>query len=50
MVMLVKLLLERGARIEAIDENNNTPLHLAARKGYTGMVDLLLGKVLQPKL
>ena len=41
---MVKCLLENGTSIEAIDEDNNTPLHLAAWNGHTGVVELLLGK------
>ena len=41
---MVKLLLQKGARIEDIDEENNTPLDLAAQNGHTGTVELLLRK------
>ena len=41
---LVRLLLMKGASIEAINIDNNTPLHLAARNGHTGALELLLAK------
>jgi len=38
----VKNALEEGARINARDEQDLTPLHLAVRQGYTDIVTLLL--------
>ena len=40
----VELLLGKGASTEAIDKNNYTPLHLAARNGHIDTAELLLGK------
>ena len=39
---IVKLLLEQGAQIEEVSEDNRTPFHLAAMKGHTETVKLLL--------
>ena len=39
---LHKPLLEHDADIHAVDENNNTPLHAAAGKGYSDTVALLI--------
>ena len=40
----VGLLLDKGASIEAIDNDGNTPLHLAVKSDQTGIVGLLLDK------
>ena len=40
----VKLLLEKGADINAVNSVGLTPLHLAARSGHTDMVALLLAR------
>ena len=40
----VKLLIARGASIEATDEDKGTPLHTAAANGQAVAVDLLLAK------
>ena len=39
---IVRLLLKKGASIEAINKNSYTPLHLAALNGHTSTVELLL--------
>jgi len=39
---IARLLLERGAALEALDPNGETPLHRAAFRGHLGMVRLLL--------
>ncbi len=42
---IVRLLLEKGAHVNAKDiKNRNTALHLAARRGYAKVVELLLQK------
>ncbi|MDR2377463.1 MAG: ankyrin repeat domain-containing protein, partial [Puniceicoccales bacterium] len=41
---LTRLLLEKGAAVEAKDNDENTPLLLAALNGYTEVVPLLLEK------
>ena len=43
-ITVARLLLEKGALIEARDKDNNTPLHLAALNNETSMVRLLLEK------
>lgn len=43
-VQLVKLLLEKGASLEVINKNNQTPLHWAAQNHHTDIVQLLLNK------
>ena len=39
---VARLLLERGADVNVLDEDNATPLHLAAGKGVVGVVHVLL--------
>ena len=39
---MVELLPKKGALIEAMDNDKNTPLSLATRGGHTGTVELLL--------
>lgn len=41
---VVKLLLDRGAAIDALSPNRSTPLMMAARYGNEASVDLLLGR------
>ena len=41
---VVKLLLDRGAEVNAKDANGWTALHLATRQGHKGVVLLLLGR------
>lgn len=43
-VKAVALLLERGAPVEALSPDNDTPLMMAARYGAEGSVDLLLAR------
>ena len=38
------VILGKGASIEAMDTNSNTPLLLAAQYGHTNLVEMLLGK------
>ena len=38
----MKLLLDKGASIQALDKERSTPLHLAATSGYPDIVELLL--------
>lgn len=40
----VKLLLRKGAPIEAFKKDDNTPFHLATQNGHTRVVEVLLGK------
>ena len=39
---VTKLLITKGATIDAKDKDENTPLHFAARSGNTGIVELLI--------
>ena len=41
---MVRLLLEKGADLEAKDSNRETALHKAAFRGYEAVVRLLLEK------
>ena len=40
----VKLPLSKGVAVNVKDERGQTPLHFAARKGRTTMIDLLISK------
>lgn len=40
---VLKLLLRHGSNVNSRDEDGNTPLHVAARTGFEGVVKLLLG-------
>ena len=40
----MRLLLEKGAKVNATNEDGNTPLHVAAFMGRTELVQLLLAK------
>lgn len=37
-----KLILERGANVQAIDDRNRMPLHIAAQYGHVEMIELLV--------
>jgi ankyrin repeat protein/tetratricopeptide (TPR) repeat protein len=39
---MVKLLIDRGAQVDARDGSNETPLHVAAGKGFKAIAELLL--------
>lgn len=43
-ISMVRLLLDKGANIEAVDQHKKTPLHHAVIEGFEEMVRLLLGK------
>jgi L-ascorbate metabolism protein UlaG (beta-lactamase superfamily) len=43
------MLLDKGARVDAPDQDGSTPLHLAVKKGRTDMVKLFLLKGADPK-
>lgn len=47
---VVKLLLDRGARIDALSPNGSTPLMMAARYGAIDAADLLLARGANPRL
>ena len=36
------MLLGKGASVEVIDKDSGTPLRLALRSGYTGIIEMLL--------
>ena len=40
----VRILLDKGTPIQALNTDYQSPLHLAAMNGHTGIVDILLGK------
>ena len=40
----MELLFKKGALVDASNEVYETPLHLAAMQGHTGLVELLLKK------
>ena len=43
--MIVETLIAHGADVKAVNENNGTtPLHVAAERGHTDIVDALLAK------
>jgi len=46
----VRLLLEKGAPVDARSPNGSTPLMMAARYGSEASVDLLLARGADPKL
>ena len=41
---MVELLLEKGASIEVINHDNNTPLQLAIWNGHISIIEVLLKK------
>uniref|UniRef100_A0AAQ4QWK6 Ankyrin 1, erythrocytic b n=1 Tax=Gasterosteus aculeatus aculeatus TaxID=481459 RepID=A0AAQ4QWK6_GASAC len=41
-VMMVRLLLDRGAQIDAVTKDELTPLHCAARNGHARIIEILL--------
>lgn len=47
---VAKLLLDRGANIDIIDDEGLTPLHVAAKYGQTKMVKLLVKRNANPRL
>jgi ankyrin repeat protein len=49
-VPAVELLLDKGARINAVDFQGRTPLILAAQKGHKPVVSLLLRRGAHPKV
>jgi ankyrin repeat protein len=40
----MKLLLDAGARIDAVDDRGNTPLHAAAEVGSLRVVEILVSR------
>ncbi|KIJ16635.1 hypothetical protein PAXINDRAFT_49612, partial [Paxillus involutus ATCC 200175] len=45
---IVKLLLRKGADVDARDDHSNTSLHLASKAGHLEVVQLLLEKGVDP--
>ena len=43
-VEAIKVLLDKGANLEAVNENGQTPLHCAAREGHKKAIKVLLDK------
>ncbi|KIN00709.1 hypothetical protein OIDMADRAFT_124708, partial [Oidiodendron maius Zn] len=41
---IARMLLEKGADIQAKDGDQETPLHLACSKGHAGMIKLLINR------
>ena len=41
---IAELILDQGSSIEALNNDGNSPLHLATRGGHTDTVELLLNK------
>ncbi|XP_049910619.1 cyclin-dependent kinase 4 inhibitor C isoform X2 [Epinephelus moara] len=45
----VRELVDHGADINLVDEHGNLPLHLAAREGHLEVVQLLIGRTVNPR-
>lgn len=45
----VRVLVDRGADTNIVDEQGNLPLHLAAREGHLEVVQLLIGRTANPQ-
>ena len=44
-VATVELFLRKGALTEVLDKDNNTPLHLALKGGFTHIAELIIGQL-----
>ena len=43
-VELAAIMIENGAKVNAVDDQGNTPLHIAVQEGHVGVVKVLLDK------
>ena len=46
----INRLIEKGAIVDVVDENSNTPLYIAVGQGHKDVVELLILKGANPKI